>query len=236
MSSRSHNIPVTGNVQYDRAILPSPPVSPPPSLYPQQLIRTTIYGPPPSSMPSVGKPSAPATEVPAATMSSSSLYGEPRYPANRSSEKPLFMNVSTSSAMKHTEVCISVVASHSCLRLDDTQFRMMSWACLCLSILHLILSFCLTTLPITHTSFLQNSHKPTNGFSAMGNSLSSNQVSFSHRNSVVPQEHRCICAVKRASHVFCASHILNHRRQRMISNDCKAYQLHRTKEPPWPRT
>lgn len=35
----------------------------------------------------------------------------------------------------------------------------------------------------------------------MGNSLSSNQVSFSHSNSVVPQERRGIRTVKRAPHV-----------------------------------
>jgi hypothetical protein len=86
-----------------------------------------MYGSPPSSLPSVGKASATATEDLAAAMRSSGLYGEPRYPTNRSSEKPPFTNVSTSSGMRHTEVCISVVTPHFCPPVDDTQFRMMSW-------------------------------------------------------------------------------------------------------------
>lgn len=155
-------------------------------------MRPTINESPSSSLPSVGKVSATVTEVPAATRSNG-LYGEPRYPASRSSEKP-----------SHTEVCISVVASHFCPPLDDAQFRMISWTWFCLSILHLIISSRLTALPITRTSFLQGSHKPANRFSVMGNSLSSNQVSFSHCNFLVPQEHRCIRTVKRVSHVVYA--------------------------------
>jgi hypothetical protein len=169
-------------------------------------MRTTINGSPSSSLPSAGKASAAATEVPAATTRSNGLYGERRYPTSRSSEKPPSTNASTSSTMKpsHTEVCISVAASHFCPPLDDTQFRMMSWTWFCLSILYFILSSRLTALPITRTSFLQGSHRPLNRFSVMGNSLSSNQVSFSHCNFLVPQEHRCIRTVKRASHVVYA--------------------------------
>lgn len=122
VSSRSHNIAADENVQYHRDILPSPPVSPPPSLYPR---RTAINGSSPSSPPSAGNPSATATEVPAATTRLSGLYGEPRYPTSRSTEKPPVTNASTSSAMKPRRT--------------------------------------------------ESSHKPTNSFSAMGNSLSSNQ-------------------------------------------------------------
>ena len=168
-------------------------------------MRTTINGSPSSSLPSIRKASATATEVSAAATRSSGLYGEPRYPTSRSPEQIPSTNTSTSSAMKprHTEVCILVDASHFCPPLD-AQLRMMSWALLCLSILYLILSSRLTELRITRTSFLQSSHKPANSFSGMGNSLSSNQASFSHCNLVVPQERRCIRTVKRASHVVYA--------------------------------
>jgi len=73
-------------------------------------MRMTINGSPSFSLPSVGKASATAAEVPAATTRSNGLYGEPRYPASRSSEKPPLLNVSTPSVMKpsHTEVCVSV--------------------------------------------------------------------------------------------------------------------------------
>ncbi|KAI0273057.1 hypothetical protein BGY98DRAFT_130601 [Russula aff. rugulosa BPL654] len=123
------------------------------------------------------KASATATEDPAATMRSSGLYGEPRYPTNRSSEKPPFTNVSTSSGMRHTEVCISVVTPHFCPPVDDTQFRMMSWG--------MIMPEHIAPYPFVlphriannRTSLLQGSHKSANGSSAMGNSLSSNQAS-----------------------------------------------------------
>jgi hypothetical protein len=110
--------------------------------------------------------------------------------------------VSTSSGMRHTEVCISVVTPHFCPPVDDTQFRMMSWG--------MIMPEHIAPYPFVlphriannRTSLLQGSHKSANGSSAMGNSLSSNQVSFSHRNFVVPQEHRCIRTVKRTPHVY----------------------------------
>jgi hypothetical protein len=54
-----------------------------------------------------------------------------------------------------------------------------------------------------YTLFLQGRHKLANRLSAMGIPLSSNQVSFSHCNSVVPQEHHGICTSK------CAFHVVN---------------------------
>jgi hypothetical protein len=107
---RSRHFATTENVQHPRDILPSPPVSPQPSPYSQQLIRTTVNVSPSPSLPFVGKSHAAVTEVPAATTRSYGLYEEPRYPTSRSSENPPFTNVSTSSAMKvkSTEVCIPI--------------------------------------------------------------------------------------------------------------------------------
>ncbi len=67
-----------------------------------------------------------AAEVPTATARSNGLYGEPRYPASRSSEKkPRSTNASASGVVRpsRTEVCISVIISRFYPPLDDTQFQ-----------------------------------------------------------------------------------------------------------------
>ena len=76
-------------------------------------MRTTGNGTPSSSLPSVRKSHATVTDVPDATTPSYGLYGEPRYPNSRSSEKPLLTKASTSSALKldAAEVCISICLS-----------------------------------------------------------------------------------------------------------------------------
>lgn len=120
---RSHHIATTENVQHRRDVLPSPPISP----NSQQLMRTTANGSPSSSLPSVRKSHATVIEVPDATTHSYGLYGEPRYPNSRSSEKPPFTNTSTSSAMKldAAEVCISIYLLFStlCPPFDFTRFE-----------------------------------------------------------------------------------------------------------------
>jgi len=196
-SPRSRHFATTENVQHPRDVLPSPPVSPQPSPYSQQLMRTTVNGSPSSSLPSVGKSHVAATEVPAATTRSYGLYEEPRYPTSRSSENP---NVSTSSAMKvnPTEVCMPI----SLFFPTFVSFRLYSVrGCYVSGIVVLKRIAPYPFVPAHHrantrTPFLQGPHKLVDRFSAMGIPQSSNQVSFSHCNSVVPQEHHGICEMR----------------------------------------
>ncbi|KAI0300550.1 hypothetical protein B0F90DRAFT_429599 [Multifurca ochricompacta] len=115
-SSKPRRTMATEKVQHSRDFLPSPPISPRSSHYPQQLMSASVYQPPSSSFPSGVKPHATVMGVSTIPIH---VYGEPRLTTTLSADNPPPTSAPIYNATQPDppEVCLLIHSSFSHVRL-----------------------------------------------------------------------------------------------------------------------